>query len=133
MLRAFLVSPRQPLFRTRFAPLPPPAASRAPAPPRSAAAETRAPASLRVHRVRYLASGVELSVSEEQSLLQAGLDAGLSLRSACRRGLCGTCKSKLVSGEVEMRQPNVLSDEERARGYCLPCISRPRGEVTLDA
>lgn len=129
-LRLFLTAPRQPLCRVDFAPLPQPL-------PQLTQTEPRAPrvvaASGARHRVRYLASGVELEVAEGQTLLQAGLDAGLALRSACRRGLCGTCKSRLVSGAVEMRQPNALSDEERARGYCLPCVSSPRGPVTIDA
>lgn len=129
-VRLFLTAPRQPLCRVTFAPLPEPRPHLTP--PEPVASRAVAASGAR-HRVRYLASAVELEVAEGQTLLQAGLDAGLALRSACRRGLCGTCKSRLVSGAVEMRQPNVLSDEERARGYCLPCVSSPRGPLTIDA
>ena len=39
----------------------------------------------------------------------------------------------LLSGQVEMDQPNTLSDQERAAGYCLPCVSHPRSAAELDA
>lgn len=58
------------------------------------------------------------------------LDALLRNRSdapyACRGGVCGTCRARLVEGEVEMDQCYALEDDERAAGYVLTCQSRPR-------
>jgi ferredoxin len=85
------------------------------------------------HEVLFARSGVTLQVDEDHTLLEAGLESGLTLASACRMGLCGTCKARLLEGEVTMAEPNALSDAERASGYCLPCVSRPRGTIKLDA
>lgn len=91
-----------------------------------------APAGLK-HQVRYARSGTLLAVDDDRSLLQAGLDAGLELTFSCGLGGCGACKSRLVSGEVELQEPNCLSDDERAEGYILPCVTRPLGNVELEA
>jgi len=65
------------------------------------------------------------------------LDAVLRERSdapfACKGGVCGTCRAKIVEGEVEMTQNWALEDDEVARGYVLTCQSHPRtAKVILD-
>ena len=65
------------------------------------------------------------------------LDAVLRERSdapfACKGGVCGTCRAKIVEGEVEMTQNWALEDEEVERGYVLTCQSHPRTpKVVLD-
>ena len=65
------------------------------------------------------------------------LDAALRLRNdapyACKNGVCGTCRAKLVQGKVEMAQNFALERDELERGYVLACQSYPAaGEVTLD-
>jgi ring-1,2-phenylacetyl-CoA epoxidase subunit PaaE len=52
---------------------------------------------------------------------------------ACKGGVCGTCRARLVEGEVAMDQNWALEDEELARGYVLTCQSHPRTDkVVLD-
>ena len=65
------------------------------------------------------------------------LDAALRVRSdapyACKGGVCGTCRAKLVSGTVEMEQHYALEDSELAAGFVLACQSHPRSDrVVLD-
>jgi ring-1,2-phenylacetyl-CoA epoxidase subunit PaaE len=65
------------------------------------------------------------------------LDAALRLRNdapyACKNGVCGTCRAKLVHGKVEMAQNFALERDELERGYVLACQSYPAAEeVTLD-
>ena len=65
------------------------------------------------------------------------LDATLRLRGdapyACKNGVCGTCRSKLVSGTVEMVQNFALENDELDRGYVLACQSYPTSDdVVLD-
>jgi ring-1,2-phenylacetyl-CoA epoxidase subunit PaaE len=65
------------------------------------------------------------------------LDAALRLRGdapyACKNGVCGTCRAKLVEGKVEMAQNFALEREEVDRGYVLACQSHPTSDqVTLD-
>jgi hypothetical protein len=53
--------------------------------------------------------------------------------SACRQGQCGTCKTRLLDGRVEMACESGLDPESKARGYVLTCVGRAVGNVRLDA
>jgi ring-1,2-phenylacetyl-CoA epoxidase subunit PaaE len=65
------------------------------------------------------------------------LDATLAVRSdapyACKGGVCGTCRAKLVEGEVTMARRYALDDDEVAGGFVLACQSAPvTPKVVLD-
>jgi len=65
------------------------------------------------------------------------LDAALAVRPdapyACKNGMCGTCRAKVVAGTVEMDHNYALEDDELAAGFVLACQSHPTSErVTLD-
>lgn len=81
--------------------------------------------------VRLQKSGRTFRVSETQTLLEALRADGQVVRSSCESGTCGSCKTGLISGDVEHRDW-VLSDAERA-DHIMPCVSRARcGELVLD-
>ena len=85
-------------------------------------------------RVVILRAGVperSVVVAPGQTLLEAGLEAGEAMPFSCAMGGCGACKVKLVAGEVSMDEPSCLSDQERAAGYVLACVGRPKGDVTV--
>lgn len=79
-------------------------------------------------------SGHRFQADQQQSILQTALDAGFILPYGCRNGACGSCKGKIVEGEVDYGdyQEQVLSSEERSRGYALFCCARPKGNVTIE-
>ena len=66
-------------------------------------------------------------------MLESAERNGVLIPSGCRMGICGTCATKLLSGRVEMAGEQALTDEMRAEGFILPCVSRPVGDLTLDA
>jgi ferredoxin-NADP reductase/fatty acid desaturase len=61
----------------------------------------------------------------DESLLQAALRAGLGPRYSCSGGVCGSCKAKVLLGNVHMEQNFALASEEIADGWILTCQSRP--------
>ena len=80
-------------------------------------------------------SGHEFLVEGHDTLLQAGLGAGLGLNYGCGNGNCGLCKVRLVSGEVRRVQhcDYVLSEAERLQGYLLACAHTAVSDIVLEA
>ena len=62
------------------------------------------------------------------SLLRAGLRAGVGLPYECNTGACGTCKFQLLDGETEDLWPNSpgVTERDREKGRKLACQNRPR-------
>jgi len=63
------------------------------------------------------------------TVLDAAARAGLDLPFSCRAGVCSTCRTKVVRGEVAMDQNYALEDWELAQGYVLACQSKVRTPV----
>ncbi|NLU64004.1 2Fe-2S iron-sulfur cluster binding domain-containing protein [Rhodococcus sp. HNM0563] len=68
-----------------------------------------------------------------QSVLEAALRANQWLPHACSQGTCGTCKIRVVCGEVEYgtADESILSQADRQAGLALACQSSPRTDVTV--
>lgn len=83
--------------------------------------------------VELRASGITLTVPPGQSVLRAVEQAGVPVLSSCEEGICGSCETAVVEGEVDHRD-QLLTDEERAAGdTMLICVSRARGgRLVLD-
>ncbi len=80
-------------------------------------------------------SGREFTVEGRDTLLQAGLRAGLMLNYGCGNGTCGMCKVRVISGEVARTQAcdYPMSEAERAQGYTLACAHTAASpELTLE-
>ncbi|MFE2282437.1 2Fe-2S iron-sulfur cluster-binding protein [Streptomyces sp. NPDC059454] len=66
-------------------------------------------------------------------LLDALLRSHPDVPYACREGVCGSCRAKVLSGEVTADGQYALDERDRAAGYTLVCRARPRTpEITLD-
>jgi ring-1,2-phenylacetyl-CoA epoxidase subunit PaaE len=64
-----------------------------------------------------------------ESVLDAAARAGLELPFSCRAGVCSTCRTKVVRGEVEMAQNYALEPWELENGYVLACQSRAKTPI----
>jgi len=65
------------------------------------------------------------------SLLNAMEAHKLPVVAACRSGVCGSCKTKVVSGSVEVVTNGPLTADEIAQGYVLACSCKIRGDVEV--
>lgn len=79
------------------------------------------------------ASGLTVTVGPETSILDAIRDAGVDAPSSCEMGICGTCETRVISGDV-MHQDSLLTDDERDAGdVMMICVSRARSpRLVLD-
>ena len=88
-----------------------------------------------MHRVTLQPSGLQFEVAEGESILAAALRQGYVLPYGCKNGACGSCKGKLLEGNLDYGtyQKKALTDEEKAAGKALFCQARPLGDVTIEA
>jgi ring-1,2-phenylacetyl-CoA epoxidase subunit PaaE len=88
-----------------------------------------------VARVTVLLDGREttLNLPADTPILDAAQRVRADLPFACKGGVCGTCRAKVTSGEVEMRRNYALEEHEVAAGFVLTCQALPlSAEVTVD-
>ena len=84
------------------------------------------------HVVELRRSGRTITCDSDTPLLTAAAHAGLTLPSSCGEGVCGTCKTTLLSGSVEMNHAGGIRPREIAQDKILLCCSTPREDVVLD-
>ena len=86
------------------------------------------------YRVTLEPSGHSYAAAPHQTLLQSALDAGLTVPYGCRNGACGTCKSKVLAGQVDDggTAAQALSVEDQAAGITLLCCAKPLSDLTLE-
>jgi ring-1,2-phenylacetyl-CoA epoxidase subunit PaaE len=65
---------------------------------------------------------------DQPSILDAASAAGLEVPFSCTSGVCGTCRAKLVEGEVRMERNFALDKAEVANGFVLTCQAHPLTE-----
>lgn len=68
---------------------------------------------------------IQLTVPYNKTILDVGLENNLKLPYSCRSGMCSTCISQVLEGEVKMDYNEVLTDREMDQGRCLLCTSHP--------
>ncbi|MHC3469557.1 2Fe-2S iron-sulfur cluster-binding protein [Streptomyces sp. 7R007] len=71
-------------------------------------------------------------VEPGQTLLDAGLAAGLPMPYSCTVGSCGQCAVRLRGGQVTHNEPNCLTPQQKSDGCVLTCVTHPLSKVTLD-
>ena len=86
-------------------------------------------------KVRVEPSGHEFSTEPGETILAAALRCGVMLPYSCRNGSCGTCKGRIVEGQVDYGsyEDKALSAAERASGLALFCQSVPRSDLVIEA
>ncbi|MFB2895415.1 FAD-binding oxidoreductase [Aerosakkonemataceae cyanobacterium BLCC-F50] len=83
--------------------------------------------------VVFAKSGKEIVCDGEESILELAEQEDISLNSGCRMGVCGACKQKLISGEVNYeKEPDGLQKSDRSVDV-LTCIAYPIAKVVIDA
>ena len=81
--------------------------------------------------VKLARTGKTVEVPVDKTVLEVLRENGLEVPSSCETGTCGTCRTKLLEGEVDHRDL-VLADHER-KDHIMICVSRAKSdEITID-
>lgn len=84
----------------------------------------------KVFDVKIASTGTSYKITGDKSVTACLEEAGVKIQTSCEQGMCGTCKTKVLEGEIDHRDKR-LSAEQRAQGYFLPCVSRAKGDTLL--
>lgn len=86
------------------------------------------------HTVRFEPVEIEIEVSEDETILEAGFRQGIMLAHGCKEGQCSACKSFLLSGEVDLERYSTfaLADYEQEEGYTLLCRAHAYSDLEIE-
>jgi len=87
-----------------------------------------------VHTVRFEPMGIEMEVEEGETVLNAAFRQGVSLMHGCKEGQCGSCKSRLIDGDIEMLKYSTfaLPEYESEIGHVLLCRTHAFSDLTVE-
>jgi ferredoxin-NADP reductase len=86
-----------------------------------------------VETVAFMRSEKFCKGSAGNTLLEVAEANGVQIPYGCRQGLCGTCATRVLSGNVRMDTEDGLTAEQKNAGYVLPCVGRAEGAVVVAA
>jgi len=67
------------------------------------------------------------------TVLEAAEECGVSIPYECRSGICGQCKTRLLTGRVAMEVQDALTAGEKSKGLILACQARAVKDIVVDA
>ncbi|WP_376743970.1 FAD-binding oxidoreductase [Ensifer canadensis] len=85
-----------------------------------------------IFNVQFSKQSKSVEVSADQTVLSCAKKAGVRIPSSCASGICGTCKSRLVSGSVDMKHDGGIRQREIDAGFFLPCCSKPLSDLVIE-
>jgi ferredoxin len=77
-------------------------------------------------------SGVTAEQPPELTVLEVAEEAGVVIPFECRSGICGQCKTRLISGKVKMAVQDALTPHDRSKGLILPCQAHATRDCVFD-
>ena len=80
-------------------------------------------------------SGHQFTCEADETVLAAAIRAGVGLPYGCKNGACGTCKGKIISGNVThgTHQEKALSVADEQGGASLFCCAKPHADLVIEA
>jgi CDP-4-dehydro-6-deoxyglucose reductase len=87
------------------------------------------------YQVTLKTSGKQFTVNQDETLLEAALRQGINLPYGCKNGACGSCKGKILEGQVSHGQhsQSALSSVDETAGGTLFCCAHPQSDLLIEA
>jgi ring-1,2-phenylacetyl-CoA epoxidase subunit PaaE len=82
-------------------------------------------------RITIIRDGLKREIvfhKDQPSILDCASSAGMEVPFSCTSGVCGTCRAKVVEGDVRMDRNFALDKKEVAAGFVLTCQAHPMTE-----
>ncbi len=84
------------------------------------------------YKITFLPHEKQIEVDENTQIIRAAMDSGVHINASCGgEGVCGKCRVIIESGEVDGGISEMLSAEDREKGYRLACLAKVKSDLTV--
>jgi len=84
----------------------------------------------KVFDVKIASTGNIYKVPGDKTVTAFLEEQGVKIPTSCEQGMCGTCKVKVLEGEIDHRDKR-LSPQQKEEGFFLACVSRAKGDLLV--
>lgn len=81
--------------------------------------------------VRIASTGKAYTIAADTSVVEALRCEGIDILTSCEQGVCGTCITRVLEGEVDHRDMYLTDEEKAGNQQFMPCCSRARSKVLV--
>ena len=81
--------------------------------------------------VKLARSGRIIQIAKDKTVIQALVDAGIEVQTACEQGVCGTCLTRVLAGVPDHKDQYLTPEEQAANNQFTPCCSRSKSAVLV--
>lgn len=82
-------------------------------------------------QVRLASSGRVIVVPADKTVVQAMAEAGIDVPTSCEQGICGTCLTRVLEGEIDHRDQYLTAEEQDQNDQFTPCCSRAKSAMLV--
>lgn len=82
-------------------------------------------------QVRLASTGRTYTIGRDQTIVDALAACGVEIPVCCKEGVCGTCLTRVLDGEVDHRDYYLSQAEQACHDQMLPCCSRARSRMLI--
>lgn len=83
------------------------------------------------HYIHLLPHDVVFTANEQETVLEAALNAGVAFPNRCQVGACAMCMCRKVSGEISYQLEPMLTEKEQAQGWMFTCQAVAQSDLVL--
>ena len=81
----------------------------------------------------FVRSKLNVRIDPDEHILGVAQRAGVRISANCQEGMCGSCKSVKLAGDVSMNHQGGIRAREIDAGKFLPCCSTALTDLLIDA
>jgi len=84
----------------------------------------------KVFDVKIASTGTVYKIPGDKTVTAFLEEKGVKIPTSCEQGMCGTCKIKVLEGEIDHRDKR-LSPQQKEEGFFLACVSRAKSDLLV--
>ncbi|MDX1302738.1 2Fe-2S iron-sulfur cluster-binding protein [Photobacterium sp.] len=84
------------------------------------------------HQIHLLPHDIVFTASEQETVLEAALNAGIAFPNRCQVGACAMCMCRKKMGEISYQLEPMLTENEQAEGWIFACQAVVKSDLVVE-